>query len=233
MWLAGGGRRAGASRSDLIAGLTGAAAGGVAADAVGAMLGVALARRPRRQRRWPLGPQLPPRHLTGATQSASDGAGRLALIGGRVAKEGGADGDRARAASAGAVANEGAGDLGPLTGPGRADRAQGVASAGPLAVAGSVLTAGRLRLDLALTRVARRDAGRDHRAHAERARLRAGLAGSLAGAVAAVSLDAELALALGGAAAREAVVSVRVATRGIRAARPGVAPASGLRAIPP
>jgi len=153
-------------------------------------------------------------------------AGRLALIGARVAKEGRADRDRARAARARAVANERAGDLGPLTGPGGADRAERIEPAGPLPVAGSVLAATRFRVGLALRRVARLDAGGDHRAHAERHRLRAGLAGPLAGGVAAVPLDAKLALALGGAAAREAVVSVRGAARGIRARR-RIGPAVG------
>ena len=149
-------------------------------------------------------------------------AGRLALIGGRVAKEGRADGDRARAADAGAVANEGAGHRGPLTGARGADRAEWMESARPLPVAGSVLVAGRLRVGRALRRVARLHAGGDHRTDAERHRLRAGLAGSLAGGVAAVPLDAELALALGGATAREAVVPVRVAARGVHAVRPRI-----------
>ena len=96
-----------------------------------------------------------------------------------------------------------------------------------MAVAGSILPAARFRVGWALRRIARLDARGDHRAHAERHRLRAGLAGSLAGGVAAVPLDAELALALRGAAAGEAVVSIRAAARSVRAARPRVGPAVG------
>ena len=228
VWLAGGGRCACAKRADLIAGLAGAATGGVAADSVGAKLrvtfGVAAAENADA-----FGSAASAETLDGGDTVRVAGAHRLALIGARAAQEGRADVDGPRAAGARAVADEGAGNLGALAGPRGADGAQRVEPASPFTVAGSVLTAGRLQLGVALTGVARLDAGRDRRARAERIRLRTGLAGSLAGAVAAGPLDAKLALALGGAAAREAVVSVRAAARGIRAGRPRIGrPAVGL-----
>ncbi len=169
----------------------------------------------------------PAQTLDGGDAVRVGAARRLALVAGRVAKEGRADGDRARAANAAAVADERAGDLGALTGARGADRVERIEPAGSLAVAGSVLPAAPFRVGLTLRRVARLDACGDHRAHAERHRLRAGLAGSLAGGVAAVTLDAELALALRRAGAGEAVVSGRGATGSVRAARPRIGPAVG------
>jgi hypothetical protein len=119
---AGGRRSARAEQSDLIAGLTGAATGGVAADAVGAMLRVALGVAPAGSAGY-LGSAASAQTLDGRDAVPVDGALGLALIGGRAAKEGRTDVDGSRAAGAGTVANAGAGDLGALTGPRGAHRA--------------------------------------------------------------------------------------------------------------
>lgn len=132
-----------------------------------------------------------------------------ALIARCAAKVRRADEDRARFAAARAVAAVRPDDLGAAAGPLRADRVDRIDAARPLAVAGPVLTTGRHLVDPALTRVLRLGARGDHRASAQRGRQRTRHASSIAGAVAAESADAEVALTFGRASARKAGVLVQ------------------------
>ncbi len=230
--LAGGSRRAGPHEADLIAGLASAAAGAVAAESVGAMaratLRVGAASHADR-----LGAAASAQAMLARDAVGVGGAGPQTLIGRRAAEVRRADGDRARLAVARAVADVGAGDLRAVAGPLRADGAQRIEAAGPFAVAGPVLTAARRLVDAALTGVVRLDARRDHRAGAQRGRQRAGHTGPRAGAVATEPVDAEVALALTGAAARQSGVLGRTgrAAGALRtvglAVGPGVPPTVG------
>jgi hypothetical protein len=212
--LAGGSRRAGAHEADLIAGLASASASAVAAESVGAMARAAL-RVGAAGHAARLGPAATAQAMLAGDAVGIGGAGAQTLIGRCAAEVRRADGDRARLAVARAVADVGAGDLRAVAGPLGADSAKRIEPAGPFAVAGPVLTAAGLLVGAALTGVVRLDARRDHRAGAQRGRQRARHTRPRARAVATEPVDAELALALTRAAARQSVVLGRTA----RAAR--------------
>src|SRR6185312_11698163 len=211
-------RPAGPHATALVAADAGAGAGGVAADPVGAEIGRAV-------RALVAGPS--DRFFPAASGHALD---RGDAVG--VPVEGGADLRGARGAGAGPVAVAAPADRSAVAGPPLADGPLGIAPAPALAVAGAVEAAGRDRARRADVGRAGRAAGGHEGADTGRRGGVAGLAGLLAGALAADTVDAKTAAALGVTAASGAVRPVAGVAAGPAVTSPvGLVAAAPARAV--
>src|SRR6185312_1717388 len=224
-------RPAGPHATALVAADAGAGAGGVAADPVGAEIGRAvraLVAGPS-DRFFPAAPghALDRGDAVGVRVASLDTGVRLP-----VAVEGGADLRGARGAGAGPVAVAAPADRSAVAGPPLADGPLGIAPAPALAVAGAVEAAGRDRARRADVGSAGRAAGGHEGADTGRRGGVAGLAGLLAGALAADTVDAKTAAALGVAAASGAVRPVAGVAAGPAVTSPvGLVAAAPARAV--